>query len=159
MKAPVPAATPTRQRLADLAAPLREERERVLQRIAGLSAELAGLREDLADIDAVLKRLDPEAVPAKLKRRTLSTTKVSDKQAAKVTAGLREVLALGAMRDGFTKSTAEDVLRERGVRCSPFSVTAAIDTLRESGEIRLDRKLTGGGRLYKLVGPNGASDG
>jgi len=67
-----------RRTLQELVEPLRREREQIVERLAELAAESVALRGDLADVDAVLKRLDPSSLPAPAKKRRDTNGKVQE---------------------------------------------------------------------------------
>lgn len=154
--------TETRERLRTLVAPLREERATLVARQQELSAEVAALRNDLAQIDAVLSRLDPESVPKK--KSSPGHQAWSEKIKSKNHQRALDAVRLYASEhpelasEGFTISTLEKRLRKEDVRISTGSLHPVLDELHESGEIRLDRIVVGGGKLYKFTGNGSVSD-
>src|SRR5262245_14884692 len=146
-----------RRTLQELVEPLRRQREQIVERLAELAAESAALRVDLADVDAVLKRLDPSSLPAPAKKRRDTNGKVPRGQAERMRA-LRRVLdeRPELLAGGFTMSEMVRHLREHtGYATSTHTLAPLFEELRDAGLIRADRVTRGGGMSYLLVGANG----
>lgn len=155
-----------RDQLRELAAPLSEKRKQIDRRLDALAREAQQLRADRADIDAVLKRLDPSSQPAPKGSMTPAKSQGNqaraERQHVERVEALREHLTRNAdeLREGFTiNQLVEEIKASGGKPMTTSTLRPAIDQLRDAGIIRADRVTRGGGMRYQLVMNGDRSDG
>lgn len=150
-----------REQLRQLAQPLTEQRVEIDRRLAAIAAEAQQLRADRADIDAVLKRLDPttQTPTAKLQGGNKERAERLHRERVDTLRGYIEHHA-DELPEGFTATQlVEAVKAEGGLPMTTTTALRAIDELREIGIVRADRVTRGGGMRYQLVTNGGGSNG
>lgn len=140
--------------LRELAAPLRAQLDEINERIERAQAELAALRSARSQIDQILQRLEPE--PGKQPKQAKSAATRRQRLNEKI---LNDVLAFierhpERLVDGFTRTQLVAWMRaeDPATGTRPETAGPVFDELRDRGLIRADRKVRGGGLMYKLTG-------
>lgn len=156
MSADAPTAEAVRSDLASLAAPLREHLSTLDAAISTKERELAELRGLRAEVKRALTTVDPTFTPAQQngKKPGYAADPNPVKNPAKL-AIFRSFLE--EHRDDFEDG---DVMASRIIKLANGTTiglgakyyTAALAELRDQGVLRADRKVKGGGVVYKFVG-------
>jgi hypothetical protein len=137
--------------LDEIVAPLRVHLATLDEQVAAVTAERDRLLAQRAKVKKTLAFLDPEEPKPQ-------------PRSAKLTAGPERTNAVrlylqkhaGDFTEGFTAVDLERQMEMNGGRIGPIErLRDALKELHATGVIRLDRRTKGGGRLYKLVAPNG----
>lgn len=150
-----------REQLRQLAEPLAEQRDEIDRRLAALAAEATQLRADRADVDAVLRRLDPstQQTTAKLQGGNKERADRLHRERVDVLRGYIERHG-HKLREGFTATQLVEAIKaEGGLAMTTTTALRAIDELRESGIVRADRVTRGGGMRYQLVQTGATKNG
>jgi DNA-binding transcriptional ArsR family regulator len=152
-----------RDQLRELAAPLSEKRKQIDRRLDALAREAHQLRADRADIDAVLKRLDPSSQPKpSTPAKSQGNQARAERQHVERVEALREHLEQHAdeLREGFTSNQlVEEIKASGGKAMTTGTLRPALEALRDAGIVRADRVTRGGGMRYQLVMNGDQSNG
>lgn len=151
-----------RDDLRALAEPLKAKLAEITQRINDLQNELAELRQTRNELEAILRRLEPE------QKRTRQATASSQASERKQQARREHVRAFVETRgeelgDEFTAASVHRAITaandDPSLQPSPNTVLRSLRELHEAGLIRAVRKVKGGGIAYALVKQKAASHG
>jgi len=144
----------SRERMRELAGPLRDELKKIDREIATLKSQMTALRADRSDVQRVLKLLDTS--PAN--RQTVKVDGGAAARAAERDRRIRDYLDANAaeLAEGFTCTDLARRLTQVGPAISPEKVRTVVRDLHSQGVLRVDKVIRGGAPLYVIVGKVGS---
>jgi len=144
-----------RERLRDLVAPMREQRDLVQSEVTQLEARLGELRSIRTELDRAIRTItgEPTRNANGTPRKSPSAKKGSagTVSTAKVDASLEWLLE---HRKDFPEGITAKLVRahsDYSIYGAQSQVSAVLFVLRERGQLVLDRVSTTGEKVYKLV--------
>lgn len=138
--------------------PRRRELEREIDK---LQAQLLAKREELKELDAELRRLDPDATKPGPKGPRVPREEIKPSDEAKLNATRLFLSEHGDELGTFTVASLHRVMTERGAGsgASPGKMGDLLRLLQEEGTIRAHKITTGGGMSYAVVSSKADENG
>lgn len=150
--------------LHDLTAPLREQLVQIDAQLTEQEAEVKKLRAIKANVEAALRRIDPDAEPYRkngkprdpMSPQALTGAQREQKENAQKLQAVSSYIETHAseLADGFSARDLARRMKEAKIEpvISPDKMLRLIEHLHANGQLRAVRKIRGGATLYALVG-------